>query len=145
MMSHENLQFLSLRRNAGITGAAWCRFYRALEHGCYCLHSLYNDHADGLAGCHPAMMVHQQHHTTTLSSSSCDDDASTTTSAVAVAEIYLGLNNLGRGELLRATHDNGNEEKKEAWFAMLDSIADSPAALYAMISQHPTLFVNHPE
>lgn len=161
LQRHETLQFLSLRRNANIGSAAWCHFYRrTLEH-CYSLQSLYSDHADGLSDCHPCLPVHRCINSSRNSigggggsssraTTNDEDDAAnapsssaTTTimtmmtevvSAVAAAELYLGLNQLGRAQILRT-------DDPEEWCAMLHEMADAPSALYALISERPTLFL----
>jgi hypothetical protein len=45
IIQHPTLQFLSLRRNPGISSTAWHQFYDGLEHG-YTLCYLYNDDAE---------------------------------------------------------------------------------------------------
>jgi hypothetical protein len=88
---------------------------------------------------------------------------------VVAAELYLGLNQYGRGQLLRGggggraafttgttttTKPQAQQQppppppvdcSREEWFGVLDSLADSPPALYAMLTQHPALFLSHPE
>lgn len=160
LLAHETLVFVSLRKHPEISNRAWCRFYRSLEH-CYCLQSLYNDHADGLNDCHPALPHHGGSVAPPSERPNANDDdhwtVHNTTSAVAAAELYLGLNQCGRGALLRPAavgvvpHDGEttttachSDDDRETWCRLLDTLADSPPALYAMLCQNPALVRSHP-
>lgn len=131
LQRHRCLQFLSLRRNGDISDAAWCQFYHCSLERCYCLRALFNDHADFGASRHrdhhPALPRHRAH----------GGGGGTAQSAAAAAELFMGLNALGRGALLTQQSERAQElttaKAKEEWVELLDSIADSEAALYYMI------------
>lgn len=122
LQRHQRLQFLSLRRNGALSEAAWCRFYHELEF-CYCLQTLFNDHVEFSHLHHPSVLQH------------CANGDETARAATA-AELYLGLNQLERGDLLsrEQQQQGGNkEDEREEWIEFLGSISDSEAALYYMV------------
>ena len=169
------LQFLSLRCNPHISCDDWCNFYTRTLPNCYSIQSIYNDHVCGLADCDPSLPNHGK--TTCMSPTReglrfWDFDATTTTSdetsstelstaeAAANAELFLGLNSLGRGSIIHGSYSNSTahessntdlkftrvSENDENFLDILSDVTDTPSALYALIRGHPMMilsFIRH--
>jgi hypothetical protein len=164
------LQFLSVRCNPNITCDDWCTFYTKTLPYCYSIQSIYNDHVCGLADCDPNLLNHGKNSTvregirfwdldaptaTTSDETSSSSDLSTP-NAAANAELYLGLNSLGRGSIIQGSYTNGTNDQSsntellhryasqndENFIDLLSDVIDTPSALYALIRGHPLMILS---
>ena len=162
------LQFLSLRCNPNITCDDWCTFYMKTLPNCYSIQSIYNDHVCGLADCDPNLPNHGNTReglrfwdidTTTTTSDETLSSEISTSEAAANAELFLGLNSLGRGSIIQGSYTNRTNatadmelqyisvsENDKNLLDLLSDVTDTPSALYALIRSHPMMilsFIHH--
>jgi hypothetical protein len=167
------LQFVSLRCNPNITCDDWCTFYTKTLPNCYSIQSIYNDHVCGLADCDPSLPNHGRTCTgptregirfwdfdnTTITSDETSSSEMSNAEAAANAELFLGLNSLGRGSIIQGSYSNRTNgssdteltntsvsENDEDFLDLLSDVTDTPSALYALIRGHPMMilsFIRH--
>ena len=138
LQHHESLQFLSLRRNRGISHVGWHRFAVMMQHN-YTLVSLYKDRF-----CND----------TTLDSDSndCNKKAKAFQVANDRLRLFLWLNRLGRRELLQQSAtfttaattckgNNTNKHQDQQWVAFLNRVGDRPDALFYLLQAKPLLLL----
>jgi hypothetical protein len=148
------VRFLSLRRHPHITAAAWERFYTTIVPDNYSLQALYHDCVDDLSmalWCTTAAATNTTAKqisppTTTAAATTTavavalakppQIDTNTSSSAAAAAALYLCLNRLGRGALLRTHGDNQAD-----WCDLLATVSYTPSAIFALLSHRPLLLV----
>jgi hypothetical protein len=92
---------------------------------------------------------------TTSDETSSSSDLSTP-NAAANAELYLGLNSLGRGSIIQGSYTNGTNDQSsnlellhryasqndENFIDLLSDVTDTPSALYALIRGHPLMILS---
>jgi hypothetical protein len=152
------VRFLSLRRNPSIAAAAWTSFYTKVVPDNYTLQALYHDCVDDLS---MALWCTTTTTTTTTRSAaapmlaSCaatstvaaaaaapilvapppPDANGSCSAAAASAALYLCLNRLGRGALLRNNNNHAD------WCDLLATVSYTPSAIFALLSHRPMLLV----
>jgi hypothetical protein len=156
------VRFLSLRRNPHITSDAWEGFYTYVVPDNYTLQALYHDCVDDLsmalwctttttstATTAPKLSCAATTATSTVATAAVPllvsppappprPNANSSSAAAAAAALYLCLNRLGRGALLRNHHgDNSLAD----WCDLLGTVSYTPSAIFALLSHRPLLLV----
>jgi hypothetical protein len=90
--------------------------------------------------------------------SSTNNNSITGENAIANAELYLSLNNLGRGSIIHSTYANNNDDDDsdttatkecsvrhvdECLLDLLCDVTDTPSAIYALIRNHPMMILSY--
>jgi hypothetical protein len=148
--SSQTLQFLSLRRNPRISHRAWCQFYTEHLPTIYGLQALYNDHAELLCTHqNPILRTtdtnshydsnrrqrrqsgnHHHHHCN--DNDDDDDDMEEDHAANKMAELYLSLNQLGRGACL---------QNETTFLELLQDVSASPTAVFIILTENLSIFL----
>jgi hypothetical protein len=132
------LQFVSFRSNPSISAMAWNHFYKTVLPHQYTLTAIANDHAMFLSSSHlhPALPYYELDFPTG--------------NAAAMAELYLGLNQLGRGSVFQIQEGPSTAQQQcdadsydDVVVEFLEQISDSPSAIFAMLSSKPSLVLRH--
>jgi hypothetical protein len=151
--TNTNLEFLSVRRNPDITSHAWCTFYTQCLPTVYGLQALYNDHAE-LVVCtlqqNPMSIWNNNNHRQVQYSDDRQGSRSVhqhpeeeenskeqqkEAAAKSMAELYLSLNQLGRGTCYQANDD------KSCVLELLQDVSASPTAIFTILTENLPFFL----